>query len=357
MKANYLGILAISMLLLSGKCQTESLEEDTSAIIIIEQTDEPYRNGYAHGSQLKMEVSLQINQWEKGITSELNITRDSMLAIIYEHSGFLNSIKANTPDLLQEIYGIADGAQLDRDLVLAYNLGEEIYNFCTANFERCSNIAYSKNGEHHLAYNQDLPHFLHGNNQIIVLQHEEYAVFTMPGFIGLSGVGSEIAVSCNSLPMLRMNKDGLPLSFFIRQIFELNNPDRAKDWINHTPMAIGQNLMMLSRKGIMNVELSLNQIQWTEEESDGFYRHTNFPLENTDYKNQAYTTPVCKRYAYFQNIEDDTEKESNFLRRICTEEPITNDETFLRFIAKYSQNEVVIELINPISNANWNTSY
>ena len=44
---------------------------------------------------------------------------------------------------------------MDRDLVLLFNLGEEIYNYCTAPIEQCSNLASAHEGGNTLAYNPE----------------------------------------------------------------------------------------------------------------------------------------------------------------------------------------------------------
>ena len=123
-----------------------------SSIHFINQNQSYYQNGLEHGALIKESIRIQIKKWELGITSYLNIDRDSMSQIVYHHSGFINAIKKYTPELLDEINGIADGAELNRDLLLFYNLGEEIFNYCTANIESCSNIAHKNKAETALAY-------------------------------------------------------------------------------------------------------------------------------------------------------------------------------------------------------------
>lgn len=334
-------------------CNGEGDYPVASSIDIISQSQSHYENGKRHGSQIKESIHFQIESWEQGISSHLNIDRDSMHHIVYKHSGFLDAIKSHTPALLDEIHGIADGAELDRDLVLFYNLGEEIFNFCKAHFESCSNIAYDGKSKNVLSYNQDLPAFLHGKNRPVILKHLNHYVFTMPGNIALSGVSERLGVSCNSLPMLQMNVNGLPLPFFIRKLLELKNLKDIKRFINKTPLAIGQNLMIISEEEINNIEISSNQVKWLSPQHKEFYYHTNFPLENIDYNSANYKPSTCKRFQFLDAARsklalNPSNKMMDQLRDLCAKPPIKNDQTFLRFVVIFKENSKPnIEFTNP----------
>ncbi len=333
----------------SKKEETQSLH----SISYILQTQSPYQNGKMHGTEFKEDVRFQIKNWEEGITSFLKIDRDSIHNIVYKHTGFLNAIKQHTPELIEEMNGIADGAELDRDLVLYFNLGEEIYNFCLANFESCSNIAFQGKNENALAYNQDLPDFLHGKHRPVILDHKDHYVFTMPGNIALSGVSQNLGVSCNSLPMLKMNTQGLPLPFFIRKLLQSGSMKEAQQFIERTPLAIPQNLMLISDKEVRNAEISKNQIKWVAPQSGGFYYHTNFPIENTDFKASDYTPNVCRRFEFLDSKKTQLMLKSDLniaasLEDICAQPPIENQETYLRFITVFKENTPpTIKFINP----------
>ena len=345
-------VILYVLIISSGCVSAEKENTKPKSITYIPQTETPYDNGQKHGTLLKEEVRFQIKNWEEGITAHLNIDRDSIRKIVYEHTGFLSAIKQHTPELLNEINGIADGAGLDRELVLYFNLGEEIFNFCTSNFESCSNIAFQEDHGAVLAYNQDLPDFLHGENRPIILDHKTHYVFTMPGSIALSGASQHLAVSCNSLPMLNMNTQGLPLPFYIRKLLQVQSLRDAQQYIERTPMAIAQNLMLVSHTGIRNAEISKNQIKWMSSDTLGYYYHTNFPIENTDYKQSDYLRKDCDRYNFFATagLKSNSDNITSVLEELCAMHPIKNRETYLRFIATYKSNtKPSIKFINPNS--------
>ncbi|NAS14151.1 C45 family autoproteolytic acyltransferase/hydolase [Poritiphilus flavus] len=361
MRLIYLSLVFLTLIACKQKQQEQEAVEakQPASIHYITQQGSAYERGYEHGRILKDEIGSQVAKWESAMGAELGIQRDSMLLIVSKHSQFLDAVQREAPELLEEINGIADGAQLDRDLILCYNLGEEIYNFITAGFESCSTIAYQGNSENFVAYNQDLPDFLHGQNRPIILAHKDHYVFTMPGSIGLSGASKAIALSCNSLPMLRMDKSGLPLSFAIRKLLEAPTMSEAVNFIETKPLAIPQNLLLLSRDGVVNFEISKDTIVKKTPAASGFFSHTNFPIGNRDYKIKGYQNRFCLRFQYLDSLvtrfEDGMEPKLNSFSRleeVCSILPIHNQETYLRYVASYpkqTQEAAQITFINPES--------
>ncbi len=316
---------------------------------IIEQTDNPYNNGFKHGSILKTEIAKQMMAWEKNLIDEMKITFSEAIKIVYEETGFLRAIKKYSPELLDEIHGIADGSGFDRKLILAFNLGEEIYNYQNQPTERCSNFAFSNDNGNALIYNQDLPPFLHINKPLI-LKHKNSLIFSLPGMIGLSGVSKSLALSCNSLPMLQMNKDGLPLVFAIRDLLTENKHASAIAYINSTPFAIPQNLLLASDNEIVGFEVSKNSVSHYTSNNKGLLYHTNFPIYNQDYKYEDYKSSNCLR---FDAIENYIQKEEGFdeesLIKAFSTKPLDNSETFLRFLVRYPEDKSspIVKFVNP----------
>ncbi len=350
---NYLlKILAVILFLSSCSNSVEQSKEEIGIHVIL-QDKTAYLNGKIHGSSLREEIREQVENWLEGIEVHIGLTRDSAVAIVHQHTGFLGAIRMYTPNLLDEINGIADGAGIGRELLLCYNLGEEIYNFCKTKFEACSNMAYLGERENILAYNQDLPQFLRGREQPVVLKHDGYYIFTMPGSIALSAVSSDMAVSCNSLPMLRMNKEGLPLAFFIRQLIRYTSLEEAKLFIENTPLAVPQNILIISAEGMLNAEISQNNISLMDSLTESSFYHTNFPLTNRDYKYDDYIDPHCGRFHFLDSLNDNIKKHpevkvGDVMERAFETSPLNNAETYLRYMISYREDQKPkLTLINP----------
>lgn len=339
----------------STQSSSQTEEEVNPNFYIVDCSGTAYENGKAHGAQLKEQVAAQLEAWQQAMHSNLGLTLDSMRSIAYEHTGFVSAIQAHTPELLEEINGIADGAEVDRDLVLVFNLGEEIYSFCNRPIESCSNIAGQNDTEVLLSYNQDLPDFLHGDNRPVVLKHDNYCAFAFPGSIGISGVSSTVAVSCNSLPMLNMNEAGIPLSFAVRRILQEQSLPAALYFLDSIPLAIPQNLLLTTHNQIIDLELSRNEItEYKTTRNNKLIAHTNHPLVNNDSKYSTSTPYQCNRFDYLDSTIASFDNTINYsieqLEEIMSLAPVTNQETYLRFTAVFNKGEQKLKslvLINP----------
>ncbi|GAB5550820.1 MAG: hypothetical protein Sapg2KO_04110 [Saprospiraceae bacterium] len=336
---------------------TPSEEDDSIQFhedyILIDQNSDSYSNGFLHGSAAKSIIKEQVETWQKQMFSDLGLSLDQMEEIVYKKTGFLIAIEKYTPQLIQEINGIADGAELDRGLILCYNLGEEIYNYQNRSTERCSNLAVSSKGKHILTYNQDLPFFLHGNNRPIILRSNDAIVFALPGMLALSGVSKTVAVTCNSLPMLQMNTNGLPLSFAIRQILKQTSLSNTLDYLQDIPLAIPQNFLLAAPEGIVGIEVSENILEVYKADDLPYLYHTNFPVYNNDHKYEAYEPPVCTRYQAvetFLHKTDALDYNEKTLTKSFGEKPLNNEETYLRFTVSFQSNQStnpILQFINP----------
>jgi len=285
--------------------------------------------------------------------SEFGLTQDSFHNIIHFRTGFLKAIQASSPTLLEEINGIADGAGVDRELILAMNLGEELYSYQQRPIEHCSNLAVAGENNNWLTYNQDLPLFLHGDNQPIILQHSKALIFAMPGTIGISGVSKTAAISCNSLPMLKMDEQGLPLSFALRQLLALKSMVSIREYLLNTPLAIPQNLLLASAKGIVGFEISKGESIEFLPDTSRYLAHTNFPIRSRNFKSAATGQSTCNRYAAISRLSQELavkdRKMAGALLSGFSEVPLSNRESYLRFTATFSSSlkTPTVQFVNP----------
>ncbi len=321
--------------------------ENPHYLKLIERKGTAYEKGYQYGVQMKEDIALQLAVWDSVVKEGVNLSQEEIYRLIAEQTGFLEAINRYTPDLLEEINGIADGAEVDRKALLCFNLAEEVMNYFQNGYESCTNAGVKNEDENLIAYNQDLPAFLHGNNTPIILNDEHTFLFAFPGSIGTSGMTKDFAVTCNSLPMLHMNKRGLPLSFMVRKLLTFPSIEKAKDFLQETPLAIPQNLMMVDRNQIVNLEISANQlVEHQNPTSDRFLYHTNHPLVNTDFRQGVERETVCERFNHLDSLFTSFPEAEHFPpslleKAMSTQAPanINSKDTYFRFIGRYPQNK------------------
>ena len=131
---------------------------------------------------------------------------------------FLPAIEAATPDLLEEVRGIAEGAAVSFERILAFNLMDEEWWYSQARGHRhaCSLVAIAA-GEGRgalLAQNMDLPEVMDGGQAVLrstTPDGGQTVVLTAAGMIGLTGCSSDgLGVCVNTLSMLNHSPDRAP---------------------------------------------------------------------------------------------------------------------------------------------------
>lgn len=332
--------------------------EESAGLKLIERKGSAYEKGQIYGAALKEDISLHLAIWDSVVKEGVNLSQEQVYQIISEKTEFLKAINKYTPELLEEIHGIADGAEVDRRALLSYNMAEEIMNYFQNGYESCTNVGVINEDANLIAYNQDLPQFLHGNNTPVVLNDENKYIFAFPGSIGTSGMTKDFAVTCNSLSMLNMNKSGLPLSFMVRKLLTLSSLEEANSYLKNTPLAIPQNLLLVDRNQIINLEISANQVsEYSNPKSSRFLYHTNHPLVNSDYRLGGTRETVCERFNYldktFTGFSADEDFSFNSLDNVMSSQNpanINSADTYLRFIGRFPHNKEeppYLEVINP----------
>lgn len=317
--------------------------EDLGGLWLVTRKGTAYERGEIYGSFLKEDISLHLRTWNSVLKEGLNLSSKEVFAIITEKTQFLEAIRKYTPELMEELNGMADGAGVDREDLLCFNLAEEIVNYFSNGYESCTNIGVIAGTENLIGYNQDLPLFLHGNNTPVILQDNDQYIFAFPGSIGMSGMTKHLAVTVNSLPMLNMNTGGLPLSFMIRKLLTFKNGMEAKEYLLNTPLAIPQNFLIVDHRNLYNLEVSANQItEYFSSPSEKIVYHTNHPLINSDYRQEIAKNHLCERFSYLENyfkiFSSEQQLSADTIKKVMSVQStanIYNEETYIRFIGTF----------------------
>lgn len=320
--------------------------KDLEGLWLVTRKGTAYEKGKIYGCLLKEDISLHLRSWDSVVKAGLNLSSKEVFAIVSEKTQFLEAIRKYSPELMEELHGMADGAGVDREDLLCYNLAEEIVNYFSNGYESCTNIGVIAGSENLIGYNQDLPHFLHGNKTPVILQDNDQYIFAFPGSIGMSGMTKDLAVTVNSLPMLNMNTGGLPLSFMVRKLLTFKNGFEAKEYLLNTPLAIPQNFLIVDRRNLYNLEVSANEItEYFSSPSRKIVYHTNHPLVNSDYRQEVSTNHTCERFSYlenyFMNYPHEKQLSAETIKKVMSVQStanIYNEETYIRFIGTFPHN-------------------
>ena len=255
----------------------------------------PRARGRAHGEALRDEIAAGLALWQDGLAATVvgagtDATVAGYLEAFLSGGGFRDAVRRWTPDLLEEVEGIAEGAGADPDLVWAYQLMDEQWWFSrhwrtggAATGERCSSLALrTAAGATIVAQNMDLPAVYDGQQVLLRVTDERRGttavLLTAAGMIGFCGLNDRgVAVCCNSLPTLPVRADGLPVAFVLRGVLERSSRDSAVAFLRSVRHATGQNYVVGDPDGFADLECAGDEVA-SHAGGPGCVFHTNHPL-------------------------------------------------------------------------------
>ena len=278
-------------------CQTDTTPYQDSQltiqgnlrVLVVEGT--PYDRGFQHGSLLKTDIHELVNIWKNDLSDTYQMPADSFIAAFVAGTDFISAIQAHTPNLLEELRGIADGAEIDFTTMYAYQLVDEVWVLGRQIVEnRCTSFGVQKteNNPTYTAQNLDIP-FFHGYQTLLYVKDPsanlESFVLTFPGFIGANGMNNRpVSVVVNALMQLKPATDGLPVAFVVRGVLEKDTYTNAVDFLHNIKHAAGQNYIIGSVEQMASYECSESEVtEFVPFENAYFTYHTNHPLTNDNY--------------------------------------------------------------------------
>jgi hypothetical protein len=286
----------------------------------------PREVGRIHGEELRDVIREAMGRWKEALSLESGLTAETYLDRFVEETDFVPAIDRWVPHLLEEVRGIAEGAdQRFRD-VYAYQLIDEQWIF-TGQLRRGSGKSTESPNVHvpgstsstarrpaeggstnpvpdsrdHctalgifgqegrppiLAQNMDIPKFYDGSQTLLFMSasdsEAEDCVWTVAGVIGAMGVnGHGVGVCCNTVSQLASSRNRLPVAFIVRTILEQPRRWKAVTRVKSFRHASGQNYMIGDPKGVTSLECSAKRFVRFIPMPGRLY-HTNHPVVNLD---------------------------------------------------------------------------
>lgn len=289
-------------------CRETSHMELSEGLRVIHLYGSSYERGLAHGQLLKPEINEMIARWQREVEGTTGQEFDSVVRQFFTTTTYLDTIKKQLPEILEEVRGIAASAGINYETMLAYQMSEELDALYGGGGARCTalGIRPTDSTPTLLAQNMDPPLFLHGYPTVIHSipdnKDPESLIFTFPGFLGLAGLNSNgVAVTCTGISMLNHARAGLPVSMMVRSILNSDTENEAFNFIRTVQMAIPQCFTVGGQKEIRCFECSSSQVtEFYPFEDANITLHTNFAVTNRDF-NQQYIE-VLKSYG--KSVED-----------------------------------------------------
>jgi isopenicillin-N N-acyltransferase-like protein len=247
--------------------------------------------GRTHGRTLRPEIRELVNRWKADLEKTYSVPAAAYIERLLQTSDLKPAIERWTPGLLDEVRGIADGADIDFRTMFAYQLIDETWVMgCDLDLAKCTSIgAQKRSGQPaFVAQNLDLPVFYNDYPTILHLRgrgEPEAFVFTIPGVIAANGLNDcSVGVCVNAVTQLAYSAKGLPVDFVIRGILRLRTYGDAVRFLKEIRPAAPQNYVIGGPEQAAGFERSADRMaEFRPFPEAEFTFHTNHPLVNEDF--------------------------------------------------------------------------
>ena len=280
----------------------------TSNILVIELTGTPRERGRIYGESAKPQITEIVEQWRHDLgnygqnsATAKPIDTDAYLNAFLTETNYLSAIQKWTPNLLEEVKGLAEASGQPFETMLGMQLWDEEWIFglrrrlhrpttkCTA-----FGLPNQHEGISYAGQNMDVGSWVDGKQVLLrVMPHSDKAesvespetlVFTVAGNIGLNGLNAGgLGITCNTLAQLNCSTQGLPVAFIVRAILEKQTLENAQRFLTAIKHASGQNYILSSPGDMRCFECCGTGVaRYVPTEYQGRVFHSNHPLINTD---------------------------------------------------------------------------
>jgi predicted choloylglycine hydrolase len=252
-----------------------------------------YELGLQHGQIFKKEIGEIVEKWKENMKAQLERDAEEVLGEFLAYADFEGSIKKWTPELYEEVRGIAEGSEQDFDVIMTLNMLDEFWVYLNnPENHHCSNIGVpSVNGNvSYIAQNMDIETYTDGYQTLFRIEASgntpEQLVLSHPGLIALNGMNSTgVGLIMNTIMQLNASNSGLPVAFVVRKVLASTDKDEIIKFITSVNHASGQNYILGVRGEVFNFEASANKVvRFDPGNKNQTVYHTNHPIVNDDVK-------------------------------------------------------------------------
>lgn len=252
-----------------------------------------YELGLQHGQIFKKEIGEIVEKWKENTKAQVERDAEDVLGEFLAYADFEGSIKKWTPELYEEVRGIAEGSGQDFDMILTLNMLDEFWVFLNnPENHHCSNIGVPsmKGSFSYIAQNMDIEAYTDGYQTLFRIEAfedtPEQLVLSHPGLIALNGMNSSgVGMVMNTIMQLNASSSGLPVAFVVRKVLASTDKDEIIDFITSVNHASGQNYILGVRGEVFNFEASANKVvRFDPGNKNQTVYHTNHPIVNDDVK-------------------------------------------------------------------------
>ncbi len=253
----------------------------------------PYARGYQHGKALKFPIKMTLRNFKEWLRANAGIKdSEQIIQEFAKKTGHISSAKKHVPDLVEEMRGIAAGADVDFNELFVYQSFDELFLFLVQSgaMDRadghCTTTAvYGRAGKSNfVTHNNDIPTYHEGMVTVLHIKYPdsdlEILQSTFAGQIAQNGVNNRgLGVGMNTVADLPKTKTGIPVSFNVRKILECKDRHEALAYLKKVEAGTAMNYMICDREKAITVENWQRNVKVIDRFDGQFAAHTNHSLQ------------------------------------------------------------------------------
>lgn len=256
----------------------------TSAIMnvpLIKVKGSAYEIGFGHGSQARDRVRKSVEFYTEYFKEMANVSWDEVRRISLD---FKPNIERRFPELFDELRGLADGAELPLEDILALNVRTEIaFGLQVAHAtDGCTTMYWAPHGANgvFLAQNWDWKEVQ--ADALIALSaapdgKPRFQIMTEAGILGKIGL-NEHGVGCclNAINAIGLDSARLPVHLALRLILNFNSAAQAARFLEtEEPCASAAHILVADGQSATSFEFSSSDVQKLVPDSNNCIFHSN----------------------------------------------------------------------------------
>ncbi len=250
----------------------------------------PFERGLTHGRVLRDPIRELVSRWSERLESSSGEPVARLVRRFLDDTDFTPAIEEHTPGLLDEVAGIAQGADIEVDTMFAFQLLDELLVADMGMHEAgCSSIGVlPRDGRPAIvAQNWDIRGYFDGFQVVFRVEDPvsgiRSLVFSYAGYIGAFGLNDcPVAVGVNSIAQLRHSNQGLPVAFVVRGLLEQTSTADAAEFLRRIPHASPQNYLVGDPTTVLDFECSAHEVVPYTSATPDLVCHTNHAMANDD---------------------------------------------------------------------------
>jgi isopenicillin-N N-acyltransferase-like protein len=244
--------------------------------------DDPVAHGAAHAPR----VAAHLDAWLRVLVAEGVADPPAHLRAVLGATGFRSAVEELVPDLAEEVRGVAAGAGIDPDLLLALQLIDEepAQRGRAATLAKCTGFGLAlPGGPTWIGQNMDLGAHTRGHQVLLRVAPRgdvpAALVFSVAGVVALMGVNAAgVGVCVNAVPQLPAAPDGLPVAFVIRRLLQARTLAEAVRLVRDLPHATSQHYLLAGPGEVRSFEARPDGVAEHRPADPSRVLHTNHPL-------------------------------------------------------------------------------